>query len=378
LKEIQDILAAYRTAQNLGIKAALATVVHVEGSAYRRAGARMLITDDGRLTGAISGGCLEGDALRKARLVMAQQKPMLVVYDTNDEDDAKLGVQLGCNGIIRILIEPISPDLTDNPIRFFTEFLAIGKTAVLITIFNMASKFDTQYGTCLLLQENKQTFGTLPKEINPLVLDDAFNVLQAGNGTFKTYNNQSDFTCFIEILLPAIDLVVIGAGNDVVPLVQMAKMLGWQVTVVDGRPSYNTPDRFPTADAQVIARPDEVLARLKPGNRTVFMLMTHNYNYDLALMKDLLHIQTAYIGVLGPKKRLNRMLEEIGGADLVSNKPDHIYGPAGLDIGSETPEQIALSILSQIQAVMNNREATPLRDKPVIHDRDAEQVVLTP
>src|SRR5476651_2621586 len=116
MKELQDIVNAFDKATAAGKQTALATVVHVEGSSYRHAGARMLITEDGQLTGAISGGCLEGDALRKARLAMAQQQPMLVTYDTTDDDDAKLGVGLGCNGIIHILIEPIHPENDNNPI----------------------------------------------------------------------------------------------------------------------------------------------------------------------------------------------------------------------------------------------------------------------
>src|SRR3990170_538563 len=123
-KEISDVLNAFKEAAGQGRQTALATVVHVEGSSYRRPGARMLITDDGKLTGAISGGCLEGDALRKAQLVMMQQKPMLVTYDTTAEDDAKLGVGLGCNGIIHILIEPIDPASPDNPIRFLQRILS--------------------------------------------------------------------------------------------------------------------------------------------------------------------------------------------------------------------------------------------------------------
>src|SRR5476651_1835285 len=123
MKELQDIVTAFDKAEGAGKQTALATVVHVEGSSYRRAGARMLITDDGQLTGAISGGCLEGDALRKARLVMAQNKPMLVMYDTTDDDDAKFGVGLGCNGIIHILIEPIT-NKADNPIALFKLFLS--------------------------------------------------------------------------------------------------------------------------------------------------------------------------------------------------------------------------------------------------------------
>src|ERR1700753_4022433 len=130
MKEIRDILRAYDLAQSEGKRSALATVVHVEGSSYRRAGARMLITDDGQLTGAISGGCLEGDALRKARLVMTQAKPMLATYDNTDDDDAKFGVGLGCNGVIHILIEPIFPEKHDNPIVLFKQFLSKRESAV--------------------------------------------------------------------------------------------------------------------------------------------------------------------------------------------------------------------------------------------------------
>lgn len=377
MKELQDIVNAFHTAQKLGSKTAIATVVHVEGSSYRRAGARMLITEDGQLTGAISGGCLEGDALRKARLVMTQQKPMLVMYDTNDEDDAKLGIQLGCNGIIHILIEPILPDQPNNPINFFIRFLSKRTAAVIITVFNMTNKFKPQFGTCLLIDDRGQTSGTLPDHISTVILNDALNVLQNGHTATKTYSYQHEYTCFIELLQPAIDLVIVGAGNDALPLTQMAKILGWQVTVIDGRPNYNTRERFPAADKWVIAKPEDVLTNLKPDNRTVFMLMTHNYNYDQALLKQLLPLPLAYIGVLGPKKRLDRMLAEIAGEELAVNKPEHIHGPAGLDIGSENPEQIALSILSEMQCVLNGLSAAPLKDKVVTHDREKEKTVVS-
>src|ERR1700759_3473093 len=132
MKEIIDIITAYDVAVKHKKKTALATVVLVEGSAYRRAGARMLVTEDGELTGAISGGCLEGDALRKARLAMAQQQPILVTYDTTDDDDAKLGVGLGCNGIIHILIEPIHPENNNNPIQLLKSISAKRQNAVLV------------------------------------------------------------------------------------------------------------------------------------------------------------------------------------------------------------------------------------------------------
>src|SRR5476651_341147 len=139
MKELQDIVNAFDKATNEGKQTALATVVLVEGSSYRRAGARMLITEDGQLTGAISGGCLEGDALRKARLAMAQQQPLLVTYDTMDDDDAKLGVGLGCNGIIHILIEPINDGRT-NPITLLRSVISSNGYSVLVTVFSVENR----------------------------------------------------------------------------------------------------------------------------------------------------------------------------------------------------------------------------------------------
>src|SRR3954451_24082616 len=132
MKELQDIIRAYEEAERQGKQTALATVVHLEGSAYRRPGARMLVTEEGKLTGAISGGCLEGDALRKAQLVMSRKKSMVVTYDTMDDDDAKLGVGLGCNGIIHILIEPLFAEGSFNTIELLKIFLAKRQKGVLV------------------------------------------------------------------------------------------------------------------------------------------------------------------------------------------------------------------------------------------------------
>src|SRR6187431_1844847 len=155
MKEIRDIIKAFDDAQKLGKQTALATVVHVEGSSYRRPGARMLIEDNGQLTGAISGGCLEGDALRKALLVMNEKKSRLVTYDTMDDDDVKFGVGLGCNGIIQVLIEPINKENPNNPIQFLKAVNEKRQQSVLVTLFSLENKKDPQYGTCLLLKEDK-------------------------------------------------------------------------------------------------------------------------------------------------------------------------------------------------------------------------------
>jgi xanthine/CO dehydrogenase XdhC/CoxF family maturation factor len=378
VKELQDIVQAFDKADKNGKQTALATVVHVEGSSYRRAGARMLITEDGQLTGAISGGCLEGDALRKARLVMTQNKPMLVTYDTTDDDDAKLGVGLGCNGIIHILIEPIFAEKQDNPIQLFKLFLSKREPVVLITLFTMNNKQAAQPGTCLLLTKNQDIKGAFPDDaIKDMLLADAKDVLVNGNSVTKTYIYGDKFTCFIELLQPAVSLVIFGAGNDAIPVVQLAAVLGWHIYIVDGRSNYAIPERFPLAKKIIMARPENALSQIVIDDRTVIILMTHNYNYDLAVLKQLLPLQLSYVGTLGPKKRLQRMLEELKdeGMEITNEQLTSIYGPAGLDIGSENADEIALSIIAEMQAVLNNRVGTSLRHKNVIHNRHTGQII---
>ena len=378
MKELQDIMQAFDKADKNGKQTALATVVHVEGSSYRRAGARMLITEDGELTGAISGGCLEGDALRKARLVMAQNRPMLVTYDTTDDDDAKLGVGLGCNGIIHILIEPIQADKQENPIQLFKLFLSKREPVVLITLFTMNDKQAAQPGTCLLLTKKEDIKGTFPDEaIKDMLLADAKDVLVNGNSVTKTYIYGDKFTCFIELLQPAVSLVLFGAGNDAIPLVQLSAVLGWHIYIVDGRSNYAIPERFPLAKKIIMARPENALAQIAIDDRTVIILMTHNYIYDMAVLKQLLPLQLPYVGVLGPKKRLLRMLEELKdeGTEITDKQLASVYGPTGLDIGSENADEIALSIIAEMQAVLNNRMGTSLRHKNVIHNRHTGQII---
>ena len=238
MKEIREIIKAYDAAQKQGKQTALATVVHVDGSSYRRPGARMLITEDGELTGAISGGCLEGDALRKALLVMVQQRSMLVTYDTMDEDDAKLGIGLGCNGIIQVLIEPIHEDDVNNPIQLLKIIAAQRQRAVLVTLFSLENKKDRQHGTCLLLKDDQTTYGDAPIMKDILTID-AKDVLANQISLFKNYTSETrSLTAFIELIKPGIALIIIGAGNDVMPLVAMADVLGWDTTIVDGRANY--------------------------------------------------------------------------------------------------------------------------------------------
>lgn len=364
MKELQDIVKAYGQAQKQGVQAALATVVLVEGSAYRRAGARMLITDDGQLTGAISGGCLEGDALRKARLVMAQQQPMLVTYDTMDDDDAKLGVGLGCNGIIHILIEPIHPGNGNNPVELIGRALSKRQNAVLVTLFSLADRKAVQPGTCLLVAG--EVYSTVADDgLRAALHQDALQVLSSGSSVTKTYFAGAEYIGFIEYVKPVIALVIVGAGNDAIPLAQLAHVLGWEVTVVDGRANYARAERFPGVKQIIVAKPGQVLEHIHPDGLTAMVLMTHNYNYEIALLEQLLPLPLSYIGMLGPKKKLDRMLGELedNGKHITPEQLQKVYGPVGLDIGSESPEEIALSIAAEVKAVLSGRKGYSLKQK---------------
>jgi xanthine dehydrogenase accessory factor len=367
MKEIIDIVAAYDEAVKSGKKTALATVVLVEGSAYRRAGARMLITEDGQLTGAISGGCLEGDALRKARMVILQQQPLLVTYDTMDDDDAKLGVGLGCNGIIHILIEPVN-DAQTNPITLLKAAISSRGYSVLVTVFSVEDRKSAQPGSCLFLADGETLSNgleTLPYKSE--LLDDAKNALDNQCSSVNTYEG---YTAFVECVKPLISLVIIGAGNDAIPLTKIASVLGWSITVADGRPNYASADRFPFVKKLIVAKPDKVLNNLEVNEWTAFVLMTHNYNYEIAFLKELLPLDISYIGVLGPKKKLQRMLGELeeNGTVITQRNLETIHGPVGLDIGSETSEEIALSIIAEIKAVFSAGSGKSLKFKTtVIH-----------
>ena len=383
MKEIRDILKAFDQAQQDGKQTALATVVHVEGSSYRRPGARMLIEDDGQLTGAISGGCLEGDALRKALLVMTEKRSRLVTYDTMDDDDAKFGVGLGCNGIIQVLIEPIDIKDPNNPIQYLKIINEKRQKAVLVSLFSLSDKKDPQYGTCLLLKEDGNIIDHTPV-LKDVLLADASEALTNQTSSFKNYiSKDQNLTAFIEVIKPPVSLIIIGAGNDVIPLVDMAEILGWETTVVDGRPNYAKKERFASACQILVSKPELVLDQLLIDEHTVFLLMTHNYNYDMAMLRQLLQKNIVYIGMLGPKKKRERILGELKdeGLTFTEQQLSVLHSPVGLDIGAETSEEIALSILAEIKALFAGKDVQSLRTiNEVIHPRSAtaiEEVKLT-
>ena len=373
MSETESILEVYEGLKAQGQACVLATVVHVEGSSYRRAGARMLVAENGMMHGAISGGCLEGDALKKALLALHQRQNKLVTYDTNDEDDAVIGAQLGCNGVIQVLFEPVLPG-NEGPMAFLRKIAAPATSAVLITLFNL-QKDKKQPGTSLYIDANLNVQGQIE---NPDLLEaikaDAVQVFAQQRSFFGAYQlHEGTQHAFIEYHNPAISLVVVGAGNDAQVLARMAELMGWRVNIADGRPTHANPQRFGPTCQIIVAKPEKVLEHLQLDARTAVVLMTHNFPYDLAVFRALLDFpQVLYIGILGPKKRYQRMLDTLHdeGIALTPAQAARVHAPVGLDLGAENAAEIALSVLSEILAVFNRAGAGHLRSRSgPIHDK---------
>lgn len=367
MKEITRILEVYEQVDFTQRKAALATVVWVEGSSYRRPGARMLITDDGRWEGAISGGCLEGDALRKARQVMRDGSPIVVTYDTMDDDANSFGVGLGCNGIIDVLIEPIDPTDAQNPVGVLREFVRQRDVRVLATVLKADAFTNLTPGTRFVLTEPDAN------QVPNWLIDTMRDVLDTGKPLTKPFLVMSGTVeVFIERIDPGIELVIFGAGYDVVPVAKLARELGWQVTVTDDCVAHLSPKRFPVATCVLFADRTAVIDQLTITGRTAAVLMSHNFNYDRAVLQALLTTDVPYIGMLGPRKRFDRMRAEWekAGQFFAEADFDRVHAPIGLDLGAETPDEIALSIIAEVKTFFAKGSGGFLKDKPgPIHER---------
>jgi xanthine/CO dehydrogenase XdhC/CoxF family maturation factor len=374
MKEISEIITAYQVAGKRKKRLALATLVHLNGSSYRRPGARMIVDEEGHLTGGISGGCLEGDALRKAVYCIYHQEPRLVIYDTSDEDDATIGVQLGCAGIIQVLFEPINEKDPNNPIELLKKAISKRQNAVLVTFYGTDVRKNQPIGTSMLWEASGNlTDNSGCADLPPQLIEDIKAAADRKKSAFTNYeDNTFHFNAFISFITPPISLIIIGAGNDAIPLQTIAETLGWQVTIVDGRHTYAKIERFSTACQIIVSKPEKVLDQIWIDEKTVFVLMTHNYNYDYAMLKALMGKNVPYVGALGPKKKLDNMIRDLQqeGIHLTESQKEILFGPVGLEIGAETPAEIALSITAEILAVLNEKKGGSLRNlSSEIHPR---------
>ena len=374
MNEIQFLLESYDALKSDAKRAALATVVKVRGSAYRRPGARMLIAPDGRTVGSFSAGCLDRDVCERAQKVISSGAPQVAIYDTTAAGDDVWGLGIGCAGLVEILIEPLGQGATaSHVLAFLGERLARRDPGVVVTVFRGLGAPTANVGSRLMLTGVGQAFCTVEDPRLALVLaDEARQALQEGRSRVKESGVQGGTVeAFIEVVWPPVPLVIFGAGDDAVPLARLAKEIGWRVTVVDSRSGYATSERFPSADTIVVGRPESASQRVQVDERTVAVVMTHNYAHDMELLKMLLLSPVRYLGILGARNRTAAMLRALHEKEpgLLEHELERVYSPIGLDIGAETPEEIALAILAEIKAVTTGRPARFLRDrKAPIHD----------
>ena len=327
--ELKQIIAAHLEAKELGLKCVLATVVALDGSSYRRPGVRMLILENGTMIGAVSGGCVEKEVLRQAASVFENSEAKVMTYDGR--------YRLGCEGILYILIEPFAP--SSDLIIAFQETLRTRTDFAISSYYVKEIAQNANFGSEIELIGKTYSFG---HQIQP----------------------DSNFETFFHTLQPCYRLVVIGSEHDAVQLCSFASGMGWEVRVIAHPTEEKQLTDFPGALSLegIIA---EKLDISQIDQQTAVILMTHSYVKDLQFLIALQHSHPAYLGLLGPNKRRERLLNEFleQCPDIDDTFFDHVYGPAGLNIGGETPQEIAIAILAEILSVVREKEPIRLRDK---------------
>jgi xanthine dehydrogenase accessory factor len=314
VKELQDIFHLVRERPG---PLALATLVGAQGSSYRRPGARLLVDREGPLRGSLSGGCLEGDVHARAMEALAEGRPRLMQYDLRGDADLVWGSGSGCEGLLDILVEPV---------QGFPEWMAWVEGA-------WASR-------------------------TALTLHTGLDGERLGQRTILRPPD-SPTPGFTESFAPPPALWILGAGDDSRPLVRMAKELGWFVGLLDHRPAFARPERFPEADAVRAGHPAQVLPGLPLDDRSAVVLMTHNYVKDLEALRQLLPSPAGYLGLMGSRARGRKLLSELAGEGLRAD--GRMHTPVGLDLGADAPETIALAILAEVQASLTGRSGLALR-----------------
>jgi xanthine dehydrogenase accessory factor len=359
--ETRKLLELWSTARATSEECALATVVRVAGSSYRKPGARMLITRGGLRSGTVSGGCLEGEVSRKIWW-LTENGPCIRDYSTSYDDDSQSSYGLGCDGIVTLLMERTSraTEVVETLRRSVAERVC---SAIVTVIGTDTTKIPI--GTRRIVAED-----TSPDFRNELRNDFDRQLLPIARETLRRRQSQatsvlfqgSAIDIFAEFVAPPPTLFVFGAGDDAQPVVHLAHFMGWEVTVADGRSNLATAARFPLAHRVAVLALDDPLTGLPIRSGDAAVVLTHSYLQDVSILRALLPLQLGYLGVLGPRRRTERIVEEVAvSAGMNSDQAlDLLKSPVGLDLGAGSPDVIALSIVAEIQAVLTPRSAAPL------------------
>jgi xanthine dehydrogenase accessory factor len=345
----------------------LATVVRITGSSYGGVGARMICLGDGSRVGLVSGGCLESDLAEHAQRVYATGYAEVVSYDTRDDEDVPWGLGLGCNGLIEVLLEPLSPQQATDVAGLIDQALAADSPSVIATVIRSDGSDigGPRVGSHALLDTAPiRSTGDWGK--GSALFDATRYVSEAvAAGRRGVVHEIGSAEVAFEVVLPAVRLVICGAGPDAAPVARFASELGWDVTVVDHRPLTEARSaRFPGARVVECGDPLQLADVLPSNQRFAAVVMSHHIARDRDYLYSLLKSDVTYLGVLGPRARTERMLTElIAREGSLPQIDERFFSPVGLDIGGEGPDAIALSIISQISAVTSNRTGGHLRDR---------------
>ncbi len=355
---------------------ALVTITRTTGSTYRREGAKMICRSDGALIGSISGGCLESDVYERSREVVERNQTELVSYDTSAENENVWGLGLGCNGTVEVLIESVAWWRTSVGRLVFDGLaarMARGARFALVTLLE-ANGQPVRSVERVLIDTNGTVLGSLhPAGLDAAVATQACKILDEQtilpSRKVRLSSAETTYEVFIDAIVPPLRLLVVGGGPDAVPVVRMARAIGMMVTLIDSRPQFATAERFPDADQVLCVQPEEFAAQVSFEGQPAVVLMTHNYMKDRTVLEQILRAseQFTYIGALGPRARTEQMIQELrtAGAPLRAEKIAAIRTPVGLDLGADSPAEIALAVLAEVLAVRNQRSALPLREKKV-------------
>jgi xanthine/CO dehydrogenase XdhC/CoxF family maturation factor len=375
MKEIKTVLEQLEKASSEGLNTALATVVNVHGSSYRRTGARMLIREDGYWFGSVSGGCLEGDVINKAKEVMTAGQSQLYRYDTRQNAKNSFGMGYGCNGLLEILITPISNNDSDQNYLILKQLATGTNLQGLSIVFHAEDSDEIQIGQ-QLYSGGINTIGN--SKLAEQVKVDQANAIEAGEARSKTYKiDDKKVKVFHEVFLPNINILVYGAVFHVVPFLRIADELGYNVHITDSFEPIQPIWNFPNAEEIKIIENNEVEQLLENSGNLAVVFLTHNFFYIKEELPKVLKSKTPYIGILGSRKKTQKILREaeVNEEYYSPAQLDKIHYPIGLDIGANTPEEIALSIIAEIKAFFSKRTGESLKKfDGYIHKKNLEAV----
>jgi xanthine/CO dehydrogenase XdhC/CoxF family maturation factor len=364
MQEHARMMAAYSAVQATGGVCVLATVVGTRGSSYRSSGARMLILPDGSRIGAVSGGCLEGELCRRAHWWTSESPAVMKTFDTSTQEDNE-GFGLGCGGGIDLLLERLDRGASEtHPLLAQQRVTESREAAALAVVLEATDASGLRVGERFALANVQQHPEQQYPEVATL-LRRSMEICYSFTAVLRE-GRLAGCRVFVEWLAPPVQLLVCGAGTDAQPVVTQAAALGWSVVVLDQRVDFARASRFPEAERVIAAGDVAALDGLRLDARTAAIVMSHSFAQDTFFLESLLQHPLGYLGVLGARRRTLDLLARLGRDAM----PPGLHAPAGLDIGAETPEQIALSILSEVQATFAKRRGGALCERDgSIHDR---------